>query len=336
MPVVLLRPAAAPSAAALLSALRAGLGPVHEFCDPDQAQLALRGDPRTVLVLDLREADSSFRHAAARLSAAVAGAPCLTLLRPGERPPWPGSPALTAPFYLREVVAFCRHAALRPPGRALLEDLAAGLSHEIGNPLQALQLQLQMLREEPASPALRQSLEELEAAGRRIQAVVADVAGASERAPITPAPLRLAGLLERARGSLAERGHDLSSRLELHCEDAPLVADGPLMAGALADLWEYLLRAGHGGERLAVDARIQDECLLSIRARARVPRLPADAAARLFTPLWARQALGLPAGLSLTAARSAFLRHGGELRAEARPAGELLVDGLLPRAGLSA
>jgi hypothetical protein len=61
-----------------------------------------------------------------------------------------------------------------------------------------------------------------------------------------------------------------------------------------------------------------------------VPRLPLGCADRLFIPLWARQALGLPAGLSLSSARATFLRHGGELRAHGR-GDRLTVEGLLPR-----
>ena len=68
----------------------------------------------------------------------------------------------------------------------------------------------------------------------------------------------------------------------------------------------------------------------SVRLAAAVPRLPPDAAARLFTPLWARQALGLSAGLSLTSARNAFLRHRGDLVARQLPDGALLLEGRLP------
>ena len=75
-----------------------------------------------------------------------------------------------------------------------------------------------------------------------------------------------------------------------------------------------------------------DQNTLTIRAQAHVPRLPDDSAGRLFTPLWARQALGLPGTLSLTSARSAFLRHGGELRARQQRGEMLTVEAFLPRA----
>ena len=58
-------------------------------------------------------------------------------------------------------------------------------------------------------------------------------------------------------------------------------------------------------------AGARDDRVAVVSCQASVPKLPTDAAGRLFTPLWARQALGLSAGLSLTSARNAFLRHRG-------------------------
>ena len=95
-------------------------------------------------------------------------------------------------------------------------------------------------------------------------------------------------------------------------------------------MWEYLLRAGEPDQRLVIDAASLASGSLRIETQARTSRLPADAAGRLFTPLWARQALGLPGGLSLTSARNAFRRHGGELRARSSGPDLLCVEALLP------
>jgi hypothetical protein len=177
---------------------------------------------------------------------------------------------------------------------------------------------------------LREPLAEIEQAARRVQEVVRDVAAAVERLPVSPAPARLRDVLVAARKQLGGRGGKLPERVKLRCDDVPLQVEAPLVSSALADAWQVLLLAGGPADVIAVDAGPAGAELLRIRASASVPRLPADAAARLFTPLWARQALGLPPGLSLTGARAAFRRHGGELRVREHRGHRLVLEALLP------
>jgi signal transduction histidine kinase len=255
----------------------------------------------------------------------------LALLGPGVAAPPECDSSFTAPFYLVEVVKWCARATVEPLAEGILADLAAGLSHEIGNPLTALLLQLEMLKCDDRIAGIREHLQLIEESSRRIQDVVRDVAGASERLPIARVPTRLSRVVGAARGVIGERSAPLAARIRLQCDDQPVKVEAELLAGALADLWQYLLLAGDPGDTLEVEAGALDELSLAIRTRARVPRLPADAAARLFTPLWARQALGLPGGISLSSARAAFLRHGGELRAREQRGEHLTVEALLPR-----
>jgi two-component system, NtrC family, sensor kinase len=332
MTAVVLCPAACPAAAALLAALTAGLGGVRAVSTHADAVAACADEPRAILVMDLRSADEPLLREARALRRALPATRLLALTAPGRAAPPECDGVLVEPFYLVEVVKWCARASVAPLAEGVLADLAAGLSHEIGNPLTALLLQLEMLRIDERIPGIRQHVDLIEESTRRIQEVVHDVTFASERRPIASIPTRLSPLLERARRLLAERGPALEARLVLRCDDQPLRVEAELLAGALADLWQYLLLAGDGKSPLHVEAGPVDELSLAIRARAHVPRLPEDAASRLFTPLWARQALGLPGGLSLTSARAAFRRHGGELRAREQRGDLLVVEALLPRA----
>jgi len=331
MSAVLLAPVRSPASMALFAALSAGLGQLAVTRTPDELAEAWRLHPHAPVVLDLREADAAARGAARELRRRLPDARMLALVAPGDGAVAECDAVLTEPFYLVEVVRWCARAQVAPITEGLLADLAAGLSHEIGNPLQALLLQLELLRTDERLADIREHLQLIEDASRRIQEVVRDVAAASERLPVAPTSTSLTVLLRDARERLAGRAPRLPARLAVHCEDQPLAAERPLVAGALADLWQYLLLAGDPDDVLTVQAGPSDAATLAIRAEARVPRLPQDAAARLFTPLWARQALGLPAGLSLTAARSAFRRHGGELHVLEQRGPRLLVEALLPR-----
>lgn len=330
MPAVVLLPARSPASAPLLSALTAGLGEVSLAATAQQAAELAAARPRAPLVLDLRAADVAALADARSLRLRLPDARVLALVAPGVPAPPDCDAVLTEPFYLVEVVRWCARAEVAPLAEGLLSDLAAGLSHEVGNPLTALLLQLELLKTDRNLEGIREHLQLIEDSSRRIQEVVRDVAAAAERLPVAPVATRLTAVLGDARQALAGRAPALPARLRVRCSDGPLRVERPLLAGALADLWQYLLLAGGPDDTLAVHAGPGGHDAISIRAAARVPRLPPDAAARLFTPLWARQALGLPAGLSLTGARAAFRRHGGELRVLEQRGARLLVEALLP------
>ncbi|HTE05353.1 MAG TPA: histidine kinase dimerization/phospho-acceptor domain-containing protein [Planctomycetota bacterium] len=333
MTAVVFSPVSCPAAAALFAALTAGLGAVRRVASCEEAARACAAEARAILVLDLREADEAGQREAHALRRALPATRMLALLSPGQAAPAECDGVLMEPFYLVEVVRWCARASVAPVAEGVLADLAAGLSHEIGNPLTALLLQLEMLKTDERIPGIRKHLELIEESSRRIQEVVHDVTFGSERRPIATTTGSLRTLLESARTLLGERGAGLAGLVALDCTDQPLAVERDLIASALADLWQYLLLAGDGRRPLHVEAGPLDVSSLGIRARAHVPRLPGDAAGRLFTPLWARQALGLPVGLSLTSARAAFRRHGGDLRAREQRGELLTVEALLPRAG---
>ncbi|GEM_PF-1843089 len=330
MTVIVLAPERSAGAMALGTALEAGLGSVRLVTDQAQARAAFSAHPRAILVLDLREAPQSLHDSAARLRAEQPGVRTLGLMAAGAEAPPHCDSVFTAPIFLEDVVRWCARALVAPLAEGILEDLAAGLCHEIGNPLTSLFLQLELLRVDEDMEAVRSHLTLIEESARRIQSVVRDVARAAERKPVVAGPSGLAHLLQQTRLRLSGRQPAMDPRLSVTCQEAPVAMDTLLLSEALADVWEYLLLAGHDGDLLSIEAGPAEGQGLVIRQRARTPRLPADAAGRLFTPLWARQALGLPEGISLTSARNAFIRHRGDLRARQLPDGQLLIEALLP------
>lgn len=329
MSVVLFLSSPHPEQRALLSALEAGVGPVHVAHTPEEAIEAWAAAPRSSLLLDLRGGDPRSLQAAQAVRRACPRARTLSLLPKGLRGGPETDAVLRPPIYLDEVVRWCTRTALAPLAEEILADMAAGLSHEIGNPLTSLFLQIELLKADPSLDTVAEHLDLIEESARRIQSVVEDVARAAVRQPVQVDDIRLDDFLTQTAGCLSERLPELMERVDITCDDTEMHVDGGLLAKALADVWEYLLSAGEEHDRLAVDAASTPSGSLRVRHRARASRLPPDAAGRLFTPLWARQALGLPEGISLTTARNAFRRHGGDLRARS-DGDQLVVEAVLP------
>jgi len=317
-------------AVALGSALEAGLGSVRLVYDQAQAKAAISAHPRAILLLDLRSATSAFCDAAARFRSEHPGVRTLALVDTGAKAPPNCDSVFTAPVFLEDIVRWCARLLLAPLAEDILEDLSAGLCHEIGNPLTSLFLQLELLRVDGDIESIRSHLQLIEESARRIQSVVRDVARAVERKPVLAESSTLGTLLEQTQRRLESRQPALAERMLVNCQEASANMDTLTLSEALADVWEYLLLAGHDWDVLSVEAGPLEGHGLIIRQQAHAPRLPANAAGRLFTPLWARQALGLPEGISLTSARNAFVRHRGDLRARQLPDGLLLVEALLP------
>jgi signal transduction histidine kinase len=332
MSVIVLSPVSGPETTALQTALRVAFGRIRPAASTEAALAAHAEESRAPVVVDLRGGGLEADQAAADLRRSLPTARILVLADPGQPTPTNVDGVLTSPVYLAHVVGWCRHHASATLDDGALADLATGMSHEIGNPLTSLLLQLQMLKEDGATGELLSQLELIEDSGRRIQNVIQDVRGASERQPVAARTMGVAEVIADARRRLADQHPELERRLEVSCGEHQVCVQGELIATALADLWRYLLLATPDDQVLVVETGTADDATLTIRATAQTSRLPTDAASRLFTPLWARQALGLTDDLSLTSARSVFLRHQGDLRAREEPGGALRVDALLPRA----
>ncbi|GJM20161.1 MAG: hypothetical protein DHS20C15_00760 [Planctomycetota bacterium] len=330
MSVVVLAASGRAESVALTSALEAGLGSVHATTEAAEAARLLADDGRALLVADLRDGQALGRADAQRLRQQCPGLRMAALVASSQAVPPDCDAVFVEPFFLEDVVRWCARTSVAPLAEGILEDLGAGLSHEIGNPLTSLFLQLELLKVEIQEESARSHLAQIEEAARRIQTVVHDVVQSSRRPPVAATPCSSSALLERVNELLAARDAALAGRVEFNVPERPLSLDIDVLAQALADVWEYLLRAGNEDSTLQVSGADRAPAAFVLSHQARTPRLPPDAASRLFIPLWARMALGLPGAISLTSARGALLRHQGDLRARLLPDGQLLVEAQLP------
>lgn len=243
---------------------------------------------------------------------------------------------------------------------AALGEMAAGISHEVRNPLGSIRLYAKMLRDDLADrPDSRQLAEKIMGAVTRLDAVVGDVLAFSREMKVRPIELEardlLLGALDAARSDA-----EVWSGVTV---DGPLGDPGLLIAGdpnllhqALVNLIRNAVEAmaANGPDRprvLTLEARPRSireptrggsaddadapapaagkrRSMVGLLIRDRGPGIPPEVQERMFNPFFTTRATGT--GLGLAIVHRIADAHGGRVRVQAARGGGAAVEILLP------
>jgi signal transduction histidine kinase len=192
-----------------------------------------------------------------------------------------------------------------------LGELAAGIAHEVRNPLTSLRTTAEILAEAyPEGHArhrmARLHLEELD----RLDAVVGRFLDFAKPSEPSPGPVEARDLLERVRDLLVATARKDSVEIEVEAEDLTFTADRDLLLQAMLNLGLNAVQASPAGGRVRLAAaEAGDRVALTVDDDgAGVPR---ELGQRVFDPCVTSRADGTGLGLSV-ATRIAFA-HGGAL-----------------------
>jgi signal transduction histidine kinase len=205
---------------------------------------------------------------------------------------------------------------------AAVGEFAAGLAHELRNPLTAIRLDLQRVEEVSQDEERRRNLtNRMLEAMRKLDRTVSEVlrVAGSGRLRFEAIPLRepLEAAMEAVRPS--------ADRAGVEVEGLSLPGDGPRVvadAGALEQVFLNLLRNAMEAleeveekpRRVQVEVTSADE--VQVRIRDTGPGIPPEDLERVFEPLFTTKRGGT--GLGLVIARRIVRAHGGEIRVESR------------------
>jgi two-component system, sensor histidine kinase PhcS len=211
--------------------------------------------------------------------------------------------------------------------------LAAGVAHEVNNPLAFIQANLRFLLEElpregRALGDCMEALKETQEGVERIQQIVQDLTrmarGASETEPRQVGSCPLPTVIEESMRLASVRLKKLAVEVEVPSE-VPLVrADarrlGQVLLNLLLNAADALEESRVSGPRveLKVQARAQRVCLV---LEDNGPGFAPEHLPQLFTPFFTTKAQGKGTGLGLALSREYVEGFGGSLRAENRPEG---------------
>jgi two-component system nitrogen regulation sensor histidine kinase GlnL len=230
----------------------------------------------------------------------------------------------------------------RPSERTLdFEALAAGLAHEIRNPLAGLQGSAELLAREAEGPA-REYAAVIAREARRVDGLVRELLDLARPAALQTAPIDVhevvGDVLVLARGI---PGAERLSFVERYDPSLPpVIGDAEKLTQVVLNLVRNALDAVAGRPRgeIAIETGIAPIRLRAPNGRTRPlarisvlddgPGIPDAMLPRLFTPFATSKPHGT--GLGLAVSRRIVEAHGGRIEVRNRPAGGVEADVYLP------
>ncbi|HEY7577481.1 MAG TPA: ATP-binding protein [Acetobacteraceae bacterium] len=204
---------------------------------------------------------------------------------------------------------------------ASLGRVAAGVAHEIRNPIAAARLQGENALagdDRRRMQAISDMLAQLE----RLDALVGELLAMTQRVEPKPVAVDLPGFLAEQAGRHAAVAADKGVRIDTRSDGGTVMLD-PAVVGRILDnlLANAIRHAPEGGRVIVAAHRQQEELVITVEDTG--SGVPGDMADRLFEPFATGRADGT--GLGLAIARELADAHGGRLellRAVGRTAGE--------------
>lgn len=185
---------------------------------------------------------------------------------------------------------------------AALGEMAAGISHEIRNPLASIRLYARMLEEDlPDRPEQQDNAQKISSAVTRLDAIVGDVLSFAREIRVRPEPTSAGDLFDEALAMCDTGG----ARIEREGDGLGLNADTTLTLQALVNLIRNATDAG--GDVLKISARTEHELDDAGAPRAwsvlcvidNGPGIEPDVIERMFNPFFTTRATGTGLGLAI-------------------------------------
>lgn len=210
---------------------------------------------------------------------------------------------------------------------ALVGQLAAGVAHEINNPLAFATANLAFIAEELPAGAdeLRSVIAETRSGLKRVAAIVGDLTAFSRGNTDATGPVDLHTVVAEAQRLASIRTKDRVEVVNQLAVDLPIVIGNErhlcqVFLNLMLNAADELNAAGVPGGIIWVHATTKDGQLrVDVDDNGR--GIPASALERLFTPFFTTKPVGKGTGLGLATSREYLRRAGGDLQASMRPGG---------------
>lgn len=205
---------------------------------------------------------------------------------------------------------------------AAIGEMAAGIAHEVRNPLGSITLYATMLEEDLASqPEQRETASKIRGAVRGLDAIVTDVLHFSREVRAREQRSSACSLFERAIDATRDRLAGIEVCRDGSGDELEVVCDADLIQRALVNLIRNAADAMSNREvrRLRLSARV-DAAGESVRLTVSDtgPGVTSDVRERMFNPFFTTRAAGTGLGLSIV--HRIAEAHGGRVEVRNRAA----------------
>jgi two-component system sensor histidine kinase PilS (NtrC family) len=200
---------------------------------------------------------------------------------------------------------------------ASVGELAAGITHEIRNPLASISGSVELLRQAPQVTDDDRALmaivtREIE----RLNALITDLLDYTNPRPRQVSTVDLGVLVDETLRVFRQDPTLGKTTVNAEIEDATIIVDGdPEKLRQV--LWNLLRNAAEAGGASITVAIARDGTSASMRIRDDGPGIPADVAQKIFDPFFSTKKRG--SGLGLATCHAIVIEHGGTIEVESQP-----------------
>jgi signal transduction histidine kinase len=206
--------------------------------------------------------------------------------------------------------------ARRREALAAVGEMAAGLAHEIRNPLGAIHGAAQILSSGTDAARSREMLTVIEEETGRLGRVMGQFLEYARPAPGRREPVDVAELARGVLRSASASGLDLRAEVRVSSEASRALGDPDQIQRAFANLVRNASDAAGPGGMLRIHVGKDGSGKITVRFEDNGPGIPPEEIPRLFQPFHTTKATGTGLGLALV--HRIVEAHGGEIRVEGR------------------
>jgi C4-dicarboxylate-specific signal transduction histidine kinase len=207
---------------------------------------------------------------------------------------------------------------------AAVNGLAAGVAHEINNPLTIIMAQLHLLAQGELDPQIEEAMAVIDAAAKRAASIVRDLILFAEHRPPRRSRCQVG---EQVREVVAFEEARLEAEgitVRMHLEPVPDIwADHNHLEEVLLHVLQnaqHAMREAHTGGVLSISVKPTARGV-RIEVKDDGPGIPPEHLPRIFNPFFTTKQPGDGRGLGLSVAHSIVTEHGGRIWAENIPEG---------------
>ncbi|MCC7543080.1 MAG: HAMP domain-containing histidine kinase [Deltaproteobacteria bacterium] len=211
---------------------------------------------------------------------------------------------------------------------AAIGQLAAGLAHEVNNPIGIIRGYLRTMIPEARDDEQRNELEILDEEARSCQRLVEDLLAFARARELDVDPVAIAALLSETARRLESSGELGSTRVHTRVDDVVVAADEGRLRQVVSNLVRNAAQVSPPGEPVELTGEAREHDYV-VTVADRGPGIAQDDRARVFEPFWSKRPGGT--GLGLAVCAGIVRAHGGRIEARPRDGGGTEMVVTLPR-----